>query len=204
MNLDTSTIPAAIGAAFGGGFYTGRITVGGDTFALIVSPKMFGEFKGKWLESCDAVPDAESYSDGPANTLAMAAAGSTLAAQVLALNIDGLTDWYIPSRDELELMYRYLKPTDDKNSESVRDGDNPSSVPVGYPYTATMPGQTKVDAFKHGGIEALDDVWHWSSTQYAPSPYDAWGQDFDDGYQCDYGDGKSSSARARAVRRLKI
>ncbi|MDC8756229.1 DUF1566 domain-containing protein [Janthinobacterium fluminis] len=202
MNLNTSTIPAAIGAAFGGGFYAGRINVDGVAFALIVSPKTFGEFKGRWSPNDDNVPGAEHYADGMANTEAMAGAGSVLAAKVLQLDIGGLADWYIPSRDELELIYRNLKPSDDENSESFRSGDNPSSSPVGFPYTEALPAQTTVDAFQEGGNEALEPFWHWSSTQYAAVPSYAWIQFFDDGSQ-----GytlKSYEGRARAVRRLKI
>jgi hypothetical protein len=201
MNLDTSTIPAAIGAAFGGGFYAGRITVGADTFALIVSPKAAGEIKGKWHESRAAVPGAESRNDGLANTQAIAAAGSALAIQALALDIGGLTDWYIPSRDELELVYRHFKPTGWENYADGLDGVNPSSMPAGTAYTDDEPGQTAIDGFKEDEAEAMEERWYWSSTQHADSDY-AWGQDFNGGFQD--GNIKSYEGRARVVRRLPI
>ncbi len=202
MDLNTSTIPAAIGAAFAGGFYAGRINVDGANYALIVSPKAFGEFKGRWSPNDDAVPGAQHYADGMANTEAMAGAGSVLAAKVLQLDIGGVADWYIPSRDELEMIYRNLKPSDEENSESFRSGDNPSSSPVGHPYTEALPAQTTVDAFREGGNEALEPFWHWSSTQFAANPSLAWLQDFDLGYQ--NLNRKTYEGRARAVRRLKI
>ncbi len=202
MDLNTKAIPAAIGAALAGGFYYGMINVGAETFALIVSPKLVGEYVGPWNGSNASVAGAEHYADGYANTTALVEAGSEMAQWARSLNIDGYNDWYIPARDELELLYRHLKPTDDDNSESFRDGDNPSSVPVGYPYTETSPGQTTVDAFKQGGEQALAPNWHWASTQYAPTPYSAWSQNFDHGYQ-DSTHG-SYAGRARAVRRLKI
>ncbi|QYG07153.1 DUF1566 domain-containing protein [Janthinobacterium sp. PAMC25594] len=202
MNIITNTLPAAIGAAFGGGFFAGLINAGGKTFALIVSPKLFGEFKGRWHASDDSVPGAEDYADGLANTNAMAAAGSELAKAVRASVIEGFDDWYIPARDELELIYRNLKPTDYENSASFRDGENPSSVPMGRHYTEELPGQTGVDEFRAGGNQALDPVWHWSSTQYGPSSSYAWGQHFYGGYQTNFH--KSYEGRARAVRRLPI
>ena len=50
--------------------------------------------------------------------------------------------------------------------------------------------------------ELFVDGWYWSSTQYAPTPYDAWFQYFNDGGQ--YHGLKSAEGRARAVRRLII
>ncbi|BAK75782.1 hypothetical protein NH8B_0950 [Pseudogulbenkiania sp. NH8B] len=192
--VQTPTIP---GTPFAGGFYVGRFQIDGQQYALIVSPKTAGTLTGKWGEFGQDVPGARSYNDGRANTLAMAEAGSELAQQALALNINGLDDWYIPSRDELELCYRYLKPTAGENYCSFRDGDNASSLPVGYPYTEDTPAQTPAEAFRDGGAEAFNPRWYWASTQFSPDY--AWGQTFDDGYQ--NVDHKDYQCRARAVRR---
>jgi hypothetical protein len=200
--MNQPKLPTTIGAAFAGGFFAGLINVDGGTFALIVSPKAAGEHKAPWNAGTKTLPGAQSYSDGMQNTTAMAEAGSDLAEWARGLDIEGHTDWYIPSRDELELMYRNLKPTGQENYESFRDGDNPSSAPVGYPYTEALPGQTSVEAFKDGKAESIDPVWHWSSTQYAAGPSYAWYQGFNDGYQDD--GHRSYEGRARAVRRLAI
>ena len=192
----------AVGALLAGGFYVGQIKVGADVYALIVSPKEAGSGRHAWNASSDSVRGAESYDDGLTNTVAMAEAGSKLAQWALQLDIGGHADWYIPSRDELELMYRTLKPTQQENYASFRDGDNPSSVPAGYPYTEQAPAQTAVETFRAGGAEAMDPLWHWSSTQYATNPSDAWLQYFLSGPQ--YGSHKSYEGRARAVRRFKI
>ena len=204
MDINTpaalANTPGAIGAAFGGGFFAGLIKVDGKAFALVVSPKLFGEFKGRWIASDESVPGAEDYADGLANTNAMAAAGSELAKTVRGSVIEGFDDWYIPARDELELIYRNLKPTDYENSASFRDGENPSSMPMGRHYTEERPAQTGVAEFREGGVQALDSVWHWSSTQAGPS--NAWSQGFSGGYQLYYH--RSYEGRARAVRRLPI
>ncbi|WP_317205450.1 DUF1566 domain-containing protein, partial [Janthinobacterium sp.] len=130
------------------------------------------------------------------------AAGSMLAAAALALTIEGFADWYIPSRDELELVYRHFKPADEENYADGLDGVNASSTPAGAAYTEAAPGQTDVETFKAGGADAMDDYWHWSSTQSAPDPSHAWFQGFDGGYQ--FYDFTSYAGRARAVRRLII
>lgn len=191
-----------IGAAFGGGFYAGQILVNGQAFGLIVAPKAEGEHKDSpWNKSTKMVEGAQSFNDGRANTAAMAAAGSALAKWILALNINGCNDWYLPSRDELEVCYRNLKPTIDENWVH-RNGENPSSLPVGFPYTAQNPLQTEAEAFQEGQPEAFDAVWYWSSTQHASGSDYAWRQYFGGGLQ---GNGrKDTSDRARAVRRLPI
>ncbi|HDG9118753.1 TPA: hypothetical protein PBW06_001365 [Pseudomonas aeruginosa] len=98
------------------------------------------------------------------------------------------------------MIYRVCKPTTDENWCSFRDGDNPSSLPPGYPYTAVAPGQSPIAIFQDGGEEALEARSYWTSTQYGPD--DAWIQGFDVGFQ---GSGGKVSARpAFAVRRIKV
>lgn len=204
MNAPESKIevPTIIGTPCGGGFFYGRIVDGDHLFALIVSPKDGGEHEdAPWNKSRKAVAGAGSYFDGMANTRAMAEAGSELAQWALGLKLNGESDWYLPSRDELEILYRNLKPGTGENYE-YRNGDNPSSVPAGYPYTAKLPAQTAVEQFRAGGAEAFEEAWYWTSTQYAPDGDYAWAQSFLDGGQ----DGcrKHDYYGARAVRRLPI
>ena len=95
----------------------------------------------------------------------MAAAGSELAQQVLALDIGGFTDWAIPARDVQELQYRHFKPTTEENWQYGRSGDNPNSEPVGLLYSDESPTQTDIEAFQEGGPEAFQDRAYWSSSQ---------------------------------------
>lgn len=195
-------IPNNIAEPFAGGFYAGRVRVGDQVFAIIVAPKEGGEHDDTvWNGNAKAVAGAASFFDGRANTEAMAAAGSDLAKWALGLSLGGFSDWYLPSRDELELIYRAFKPT--KEDNYCWRGDNPSSVPVGYAYSPDAPGQTINKAFRKGGVEAFDHTsWYWSSTQYAGLGGSAWVQDFGGGYQ---GIGhKSDAFLARVVRRVAI
>ena len=200
--LPTIIVPAEFGAPFEGGFYGGKISSHGGRkiFAVVWAPKALGETKQIWLPSYKDVPNAASCFHSMDNTVAMAEAGSPLAQWARGLNTNGYTDWCIPARDVLELAYRHLKPTEHENSASFRDGDNPSSIPVGYPYTEQLPAQTAAEAFRAGGPEAFEPTWYWSSTQYSSDV--AWCQSFDDGYQCT--DGKKFEARARAVRLIQL
>ena len=199
FDLNT-TLSLAHGTAFEGGFYGGNINIHGVPHAIAWAPKAMGETKAIWLPSYTDVPTAASCFDSMTNTRAMAEAGSPLAKLALDANINGLTDWCVPARDVLEMGYRYLKPTTGENSCSFRDGDNPSSLPAGYPYTETNPVQTLPEAFREGGSEAFDPVWHWSSTQYS-SNY-AWLQYFSDGYTGN--NTKGVEARARFCRLIPL
>ena len=202
MNAPESiqSIPTTIGEPFDGGFYAGCFHVGPDLFALVVSPAA-GELKPqRWGNARKLVDGALSYSDGRANTNAMANAKCKLAEAVLELDIGGIRDWYLPARDELELLYRHFKPTT-RETWAWRNGDNPSSLPPGYPYTKGHP-QTTVASFREGGADALQEAIYWSSTQYAPDAAYAWAQLFNYGNQS-YAR-KDGEFRARAVRRVAI
>lgn len=199
--INKSSLPA-IGSPLLGGFFAGLFNLGNQLQALIVSPKAQGQFSGvEWGEYGKRI-DATSCFDGHANTHAMAATGNKTAASILALSITGNDEglWYIPSRDELEICYRNLKPTTQENYCSFRDGDNASSAPVSYPYTEQSPAQTAAELFQHSAAEAFDEAWYWSSTQHSANGADL--QHFSDG---DQGfSHKDGDCRVRAVRRLSV
>ncbi len=181
-----------IGQPLEGGFFAGYINSNGALFAIVAAPKSL-EISGVWGERGVLIEGADSFHDGAANTAAMAAAGCKIATQAQS---DG---WHIPSRDELELLYRAFKPTAEENYK-WRSGDNPSSSPAGYAYTETVPPQTAVADFKDGNAESFKDAWYWSSTQF--SAISAWGQGFDGGGQ--YDGNKNNEGRVRPVRRIQI
>lgn len=203
MKSSTNEILPLLGTSMGGGFYAGRIRIEGKVFALIVAPRALGEVSDKkWITRDKDVPGAMSYFDGLANTKAMADAGSKLAKWVQDLRIGDADDWYLPAQDELEIMYRNLKPSTRENYCWARSGINLSAVEPTRPYTPALPAQTLAEAFKIGGDEAFAEEWHWSSTQHASYSVCAWCQNFTNGGQD--GTSKSSGLRARAVRRLAI
>lgn len=201
MNPIAKAALPAIGAAFEGGFFAGLFTLNGETYGLVVAPKAQGELEeARWGNYGNDLQGAISFNDGQANTRAMAEAEPDLARWMLALEINGFADWYLPSRDELEICYRNLKPTEQHNYCSFRDGENPSTTPVSYPYTATNPVQTQAAPFADGGEEAFAPRWYWASTQYSPS--NAWIQYFVGGIQLNAHE--DYEYRARAVRRFKV
>lgn len=196
-------VPTLIGTPFAGGIYAGRFVLDGHEYANILALKAAGEHEDTpWNKSLKEVSGALSYIDGLANTQAMAAAGSKIAKWALEQRIGDFDDWHIPALDQLELCYRHLKPTTERNWCYARSGINLHSAPQGHPYTPDSPQQTTVYTFRADGAEAFDPVWYWTSTQYAGYSDFAWLQNFGDGFQ---GSGrKSNDFRVRLVRRELI
>ena len=213
-------VPTAIGQPYGGGYYAGKITQGGSQYYIIVAPKATGQ-SGTTLAyktTNDAAPAAtQTLNNGPAASASMNSATYPAAQYCEGLYIGGYTDWYLPSRDELEVCYRNLKPDTTANSTGTRvksaytysegndvSGDtmgiNRNSSPTGSAYTASVPGQTAVTLFQSGNTEAFTADAYWSSSEYSGSS--SWIQTFNNGYQ-DYSN-KYFTYYVRAVRRLPV
>jgi hypothetical protein len=114
-----------------------------------------------------------SVINGPTNTATLAALGSTYEAATFCNNLNsggglnGHTDWYLPAKNELEVLMYYFKPTNtDPNNTS--SGSNANAVlpePISTNYTTALPPQTIASAFVVGGAEAFSAQYYWSSTE---------------------------------------
>jgi hypothetical protein len=201
-------------------------------FRVIVAPKSSGESSSKQYKNSNdgTIAAAGTLTEGLKATLALVADGNSTVYPAAHfcndLSIGGYSDWYLPARDELELIWRNLKPVtnnnytttdrptgatpDYKNLGSLGDvanthGLNNNSDPQGVAYTTTVPGQTAVAAFQSGGAEAMTfgSNVYWSSTEYSTTY--AWYQNYNTsspGYQDNAS--KSNSFYVRAVRRSII
>jgi len=195
--------PSSVGLPYGGGYYAGKIVTGGVTYALIVAPKAQGGENSSltWKTSQTTTAGTTSINNGLANTNAMIAAGASAhpAANFCNnLSINGYDDWYLPAKDELEILYRYLKPTTGGNNTG--SGANTSSVPTTSNYTSGSPAQTSVTIFRTGNSEAFVSNYYWASTEYSST--NGWIQFFDNGYQ-GY-NSKTVTFYVRGVRRIAI
>ena len=201
---------------------------------VIVAPKNGGENASVMYKNANSAAPAACFTltNGPAATDAMIAADTSTvyplahwAKSLRELNsgegLSGYTDWYIPARDELELLWRNLKPVTNNNYTTTdrydaaaytcdanlddlaaTHGANRNSDPAGDAYTASVPAQTAVTAFQSGGAEALTfgSVYYWSSSE--SSATNAWSQYYntsDPGDQNNFN--KTIYGRARACRR---
>jgi hypothetical protein len=217
--------PAVIGEEFGGGFFAGYISHtadGNPTHALIVAPRATGATGGgytlttniKWSDQDVAVPasstliGASNVFDGKVNTDLMMSlianntysAGAFPAAKFCAdLSIGGFTDWYLPSRFELDIAYFNLKPSTAENS--ILWGVNNYSVPKRtIDNTLTYPAQTYVTAF-NTSAEAFAAEDHWSSTEAANTL--TWNLTFSNGLHISRTK-TNVNRRTRAFRRIAL
>jgi hypothetical protein len=194
----------AIGDAYQGGFFAGQIGVGGvATHNLVVGPVASAQSTLKWKNVNTATTGADSVIDGPQNTADMVADGDSTVYPAAHfcndLSTGGQTDWYMPSKNELEICYFNLKPTTTSNNTS--SGINTNAVPSrGSNYTAGDPAQTSATDFKDTGAEDFAAVYYWSSTEFSATSGRL--QSFDYGYQSF--DGKTNSRRIRAIRRVAV
>lgn len=233
-SLKLSNMPA-IGEAYMGGFFAGiidttqdNIIAGdayqvGERYALIVSPQSLegGSDTGtgdlRWHATGSQSPaGAKTRWDGLAATDALRSLSADYEAAAYAWNLsfpsDGGSRWYLPALDELELIYRMLKPTTTDNYTTDRTGHdfpddplvqgvNPSSDPTGDAYTTGDPAQTLIAAFQDGAAEALDTGYYWTSSWATSSG--AWRQLGDSGSQS--GNTQTyTSGRVRPVRRVAL
>jgi len=195
-------LPMPIGTAYGGGYFAGQINVSGTKYNLVVAPKASGETSGLTYGVYGVTTGATSVINGPANSANLAArGGSYQAAQFCeSLTIGGYSDWYLPAKNELEVLYYYLKPNTTNNDTS--SGSNANAVspePVSTNYTLSDPAQTIAGiGFRTGETNAFGNVIYWSSTE--ASADGAFYQSFNNGGQS--GAGKEELRYARAVRRV--
>jgi hypothetical protein len=174
-NSVTPAIP--IGSAFGGGFFAGQISTAGNGIAdynLVIGPVASAEnLSIRWKDENTATTGADSVIDGPQNTADMVADGNSTVYPAAHfcndLVIGGFSDWYMPSKNELEVCYFNLKPTTTNNNTSV--GINANAVPArASNYTAGTPAQTSATAFQDTGAEdftVAEPNYYWSSTEAA-------------------------------------
>ena len=204
-------IPTRIGQKFKGGYFSGIIRVRDCAYLILAAPKST-DCSVRFKTQSSGTPGIHRVNDGWANTNAMNDAEYPAAQYCRNLNVGGHTDWYLPSRDELELCYRVFKPTDWGNTTlragtfagnlSLATGTNLNSIPTGAAYTRTNPAQTIVTAFRAGSVEAFDDTYYWTSTESSSGTYASLIQDFSDGDQdWNY---KLNVNRVRSVRRVLI
>jgi hypothetical protein len=195
---------ANVGDAYGGGFFAGQINVSGTKYNLVVAPKSTGESSSKTWGVYGTTTGVTSVINGPTNSASLAALGASYQAAKFCedLNIGAYSDWYLPAKNELEVLYYFLKPSTDANDTG--SGSNANAVfppePVSTNYTSGSPAQTSAGT-SWSTNSFTSGVNYWSSTEGSDyGAYVAWRQDFLIGGQT--GGLKNANEFVRAVRRV--
>jgi hypothetical protein len=194
-----------IGAAYKGGFFAGQIQVSSIIYNLVVAPRSGGEntsVQYKTSNTADTNPNSQNLEYGKLATDQFNDAAHPAFQWAKGLSIGGFSDWYIPAKNELEILYRNLNPYIYPNNTS--SGANPNAVPSATSnYTSGDPAQTTVTAFQTGNSESFNTSFYWSSSENSASTNNAWNQSFFDGEQIGTGASfKNNLLRARAIRRV--
>jgi hypothetical protein len=207
-NSVTPALPA-IGTAYEGGFFAGQYSTtanGVATHNLVVGPKSTAETSTQWKTSNTATTGANSPTDGIQNTDDMIADGGAgvypAAGFCYNLSTGGKTDWYMPSQNEIEVCYYFLKPTTTANNTG--SGSNPNAVspePISTNYTSGSPAQTSASDFA-GGTQKFEAQYYWTSTQYSATH--SWFHYFLNGRQFQYRSAKNGTELVRAIRRVAV
>jgi hypothetical protein len=195
-----------IGSALGGGFFAGQISTAGNGVAdynLIVGPVATAQSSFVWKNVTTATAGADSDVNGTQNTADMVADGNSTVYPCAHfcnnLSTGGQTDWYMPSKNELEICYFNLKPLTTSNDTS--SGINPNAVPArASNYTSGNPAQTSATDFRNTGAEDFATNAYWSSTEFSAT--DSRIQNFYYGVQSYTSKGDSN--RVRAIRRVAV
>jgi hypothetical protein len=208
----TQYVPVNIGDELGGGYFAGYISHtanGVPTHALIVAPRATGATgtgytlttNPQWKTANTTTAGTTSDFDGAANTAAMVTAGIAdhpAANFCVGLSIGGFSDWYLPSRYEMDIAYFNLKPSTAVNDTNW--GTNIYSVPRRPRNNSrNSPIQTNLTAFNTTSQAFVADG-HWSSTESLAS--NAWGLNLGSGFQTLIG--KTNGIRVRAFRKLAL
>jgi hypothetical protein len=198
-----------------GGFFVAQINDGGTIYNLITSPLPDGQYSLGGSGIANILYKTTATADFPSATfqnevygLPANDAGNDADHPAFqwarSLNIGGFSDWYIPAKNELEIVYRFLKPTTDVNSTSF--GANPNAVPVPTSnYTPLDPLQCQNYDFTNASVQGWLPVTAGTlNITYMCSTEDSFGTGyykffFSQGAQ--YLQAKNQAGYARVIRR---
>jgi len=175
-----------IGEAYGGGYFVGKYSSNGNgvaTHNLVIAPK--SSEAARSFRTPAAGSSGDSQFNGAQNTFDIVTYFGDSTTYPAAhycndLVVGGYSDWYLPSRLELEICYYNLKPGTMNNYDPPgNENTNAYAVPQrtgGYTTgtfggsPASNPAQTSVTLFQDGNSEAFsigttgNPVYYWSST----------------------------------------
>lgn len=200
-------IPTRIGQIVSGCMFVGVNWVKNCAYAILVSPTNT-ETRLQFKLNHTRSSKSQSVVDGYFNTHRQNNSLHPAAQYCASLVVNGSGNFYLPAKNELELCYRFLKPTSRANftysnnthrgNLSTPCGSNNSSIPVGAPYTEQTPEQTQLIDLKF----KFTTNWYLTSTESSAGTALSLMQYFSNGVQ--HRNYKTAVYRVRAIRRHLI
>ena len=192
-------IPTRIGQQVNGGWFAGISRSKTSAHGIIVAPK---STERRSLKQFNRLV-ANAHANRQVKSISSCC-------QTTAASED--TAWELPSKYDVELCYRNLKPSIEENwIKPTNDpllgppnGINPTSIPVGRTYTVTNPVQTLTVLFCYGSPEAFKIGWYWTCPERSSVTPTTMIQNFADGNQVCCGSYNYVDFVLRAVRRVLI
>jgi hypothetical protein len=148
-----------------GGYYAGIIHIPNIIrYMIFVSPK---EYEMSKIPFSFKIPNKAlcnySFWNGLENTKNVIEFSNfeTPAHYCRNLIINGLSDWYLPAKDELEICYRFLKPGNTFSFKTYdrlefKSGENLNSDPINLDYDELFPIKSR--------FTIMNETNYWSST----------------------------------------
>lgn len=153
--LANANVTHYVGELFGGGIVIYVYKIAGIEHALIASlADLPASGSTNWGSSSMIGPKAQSFSNGIANTAAIAASTAGAARICTEYRGGGFSDWYLPSINELTILFNQSFVV---NTVTINDNDDSS-------------------------FGLRNSSSYWSSTEYT-GVNEAWFKNFADGYQ---------------------
>ena len=206
--------PTRIGQRVPGGYFTGVNRINNNAYAIVVAHKSTESSGLSFKTSSDSIVVSTSCIDGFSNSHIVDKNEYPKIQYCCSIVNDGCADFYAPSKNELELCYRYLKPSGDITQPvnvvaNKLNGVNTSSIPPVSNYITYSPLQTLVITFQANNAEAFSNRYYWSCTEFLPriSRSVSTIQHFSCGRQHDYVNtltGSATNSSIRPIRRLCI
>jgi len=161
--------PIAVGTSTSGGYYCGTIEYATDNsrWHLILAPKALGESPTILQQKTSNTSIGGDNWDGYSNTYVhMNSATYPAAFYCAGLNIDGFSDWYLPSRSESEIVFTVvggLVPWQTGGAEEFTEGTviiNGSSFgPFSAYWTSTAGGHMRPLQYYVSGYPYTDQFF---------------------------------------------
>jgi hypothetical protein len=124
--------PAAIGEAYGGGFFAGQISYDANGIAthnLVIAPYSSGTSALiTWKTSATDDPAIISETDGAAMSALMNSATYPAGQFCETLSVGGFSDWYMPARYEAAILGTNFKLFDNDNTLTMGVGGTGTNI----------------------------------------------------------------------------